>query len=110
MRVRRNDQVLVTHGKDRGKTGRVMSVDLKHQRVIVEGLNLVKRHMKASPNLRQAGIVERAAPLSAAKVKIVCDKCGKATRTSFRVVHVHAPEGDKREKVRVCKQCGQQIG
>lgn len=110
MRIRRNDMVLVTAGKDRGKKGKVLSADPKHGVVVVEAVNLVKRHLKASPNLRQAGIIEKPAPLPVSKVKVICDKCGKPTRTSLKVVHVQDAAGaEKREKVRVCKQCHQQI-
>jgi large subunit ribosomal protein L24 len=97
--VRKNDNVLVTTGKDRGKRGRVLKVLPAKNRVIVEGVNIIKRHTKPNPQRQiKGGLVEREAPLHASNVQVVCPECGKATRIGRRVL------GDGR-KVRICRKC-----
>ncbi|MBI2866785.1 MAG: 50S ribosomal protein L24 [Chloroflexi bacterium] len=100
-KVRKNDQVMVLAGKDRGKQGKVRQVLPRKGLVIVDGVNMVKRHLKRRPNVAQSGIVAREAPLPVAKVGLVCPKCGKPTRVAFTI------EGQA--KVRVCKRCKQEI-
>jgi large subunit ribosomal protein L24 len=100
--IRRNDTVLVIAGKDRGKTGVVRSVLTKKGRVIVDGVNMIKKHQRPSQSQGQivpGGIVTREGPLDASNVMIVCSECGKAARTGARI----RPDG---VKVRVCKRCG----
>jgi len=104
-KVRRNDTVLVLTGKDRGKTGLVRQVIPKKGRVIVEGVNLMKKHQRPT---QQAGvptpgsIVTREAPIHVSNVMVVCKECGRATRTGVRF----RQDG---VKVRVCKRCGADI-
>lgn len=109
LKIRKNDTVAVVRGRDRGKTGKVLSVVTKHGRVVVEGVNIIKRHVKARPDLRQAGIVQQPGPLPVSNVKLVCNKCGKATRVGFQVLRVQEGAAMTRRSVRVCKQCKQQI-
>jgi large subunit ribosomal protein L24 len=97
--IRRNDNVVVMTGKDRGKRGRVLRVLPTVNRVVVEGVNKIKRHTKPNPNRQvQGGVVEREAPLHASNVQIVCPECGEATRIGRRIL------GDGR-KVRICRKC-----
>jgi large subunit ribosomal protein L24 len=97
--IRKNDNVVVTTGKDRGKRGRVVRVVPEKNRVVVEGVNVVKRHTKANPQRNiKGGVVEREAPLHASNVQIVCPECGKPTRIGRKIL------GDGR-KVRVCRKC-----
>ena len=97
--VRKNDNVLETTGKDRGKRGRVLKVLPANNRVVVEGVNRIKRHTKPNPQRQiKGGLVEREAPLHASNVQIVCPECGKATRIGRKVL------GDGR-KVRICRKC-----
>jgi large subunit ribosomal protein L24 len=97
--VRRNDNVVVITGKDRGKRGRVLKVLPEKNRLIIEGVNVIKRHTKPNPGRNiKGGLVEREAPLHASNVQIVCPECGKATRIGRRIL------GDGR-KVRVCRKC-----
>ena len=97
--IRKNDNVVVTTGKDRGKRGRVVRVVPDKNRVIVEGVNLIKRHTKANPQRNiKGGLVEREAPLHASNVQLVCPECGKPTRIGRKIL------GDGR-KVRVCRKC-----
>ena len=101
-RIRKDDEVLVITGKNRGRRGRVLRVLPREERVVVEGVNVVKRHLKARPPVRQAGIVEREAPIHWSNVVLVCPKCHRGVRVGFRV------EEDGR-KVRVCKACGEVV-
>jgi large subunit ribosomal protein L24 len=97
--IRKNDNVLVTTGKDRGKRGRVVRVVPDKNRLIVEGVNIIKRHTKANPQRNiKGGLVEREAPLHASNVQLVCPECGKPTRIGKKIL------GDGR-KVRVCRKC-----
>ena len=97
--VRRNDNVVVVTGKDRGKRGRVLKVLPEKNRLVVEGVNIIKRHTKPNPGRNiKGGLVEREAPLHASNVQVVCPECGKATRIGRKVL------GDGR-KVRICRKC-----
>jgi large subunit ribosomal protein L24 len=104
-RIKKDDTVLVISGKDRGKRGKVESVvreDRREDRVIVAGINIVKRHTKPNPRVMQAGIVEKNAPLFISKVMPVCPSCDKATRVRTSVT----PDG---KKARYCKHCGESM-
>ena len=101
MNVKKNDTVVVLSGKDKGKQGKVMSVDPKAGKVVVEKINMVSRHQKPRKQGEEGGIIQKEAPLYACKVMAVCPKCNKATRVAHKV------EGGK--KVRVCKHCGAEI-
>ena len=100
--LRKNDNVLVITGKDRGKKGRILKVVPSKNgkvRLIVEGVNLIKRHTKPNPGKNiKGGIVEREASLHASNVQLVCPECGKPTRIGRRLL------GDGR-KVRICRKC-----
>jgi len=97
--IRKNDNVLVIGGKDRGKRGRVLKVLPVRNRVIVEGINFVSRHTKPNPGRNvKGGIVKREASLHASNVQLVCPECSRATRVGHRVL------GDGR-KVRICRKC-----
>ncbi len=101
--VKKGDTVEVIAGKNRGKRGKVLKVFPKRARIIVEGVNVVKRHAKPTQKMPQGGIVEKEAKISASKVMLVCPKCGEAVRFG----HDHLPDGTK---VRICRNCGEQIG
>ncbi len=101
MKIRKNDNILVITGKDKGKKGKVRRAYPDEGRVIVDGVNMVKRHTKARAMARQAGVIEREAPLSVSKVMLICNKCNRPTRVGF-----HFTE-DK--KVRVCSSCHEVI-
>jgi large subunit ribosomal protein L24 len=99
--VRRDDQVLVIAGKDRGKRGKVLRVDRERGRVVVEGVNVARRHVKPGPKVLQGGIVEQENPISASAVMVICRSCGKPTRVGHMVV-----DG---KKVRRCVRCGKPL-
>ena len=97
--VRKNDNVLVTTGKDRGKKGRVLKVLPEKNRVVVEGVNVIKRHTKPNPQRNvKGGVVEREAALHASNVQIVCPACGAPTRAGNR-------RQDDGSRVRFCRKC-----
>jgi large subunit ribosomal protein L24 len=97
--IRRNDTVIVIAGRDRGKRGRVLRVVPADNRLLVEGVNIIKRHTRPNPQKNiKGGIVEREAALHASNVQLVCPECGKTTRIGHRILN------DGR-KVRVCRKC-----
>ena len=97
--IRKNDNVLVTTGKDRGKKGRVIRVVPEKNRLIVEGVNLIKRHTRPNPakNIK-GGVVQREAALHASNVQLVCPECGAQTRVGHKVL-------EDGRKVRICRKC-----
>lgn len=101
MKIHKNDQVLIVSGKDRGRKGKVIGAFPKQGRLVIEGINLRKKHMKPKKSGEKGQIVEMPASLNVSDVKLICPKCGKAVRTGYKL------EGKK--KYRVCKKCGQEI-
>ena len=101
-RIKRDDQVLVTAGKERGKQGQVREVFAQQHRVIVQGLNMVKRHQRQRDQQHPGGIIEKEAPIHVSNVKLICRACQKPARVGFRV----RSDG---VKVRVCRSCGEDI-
>ncbi|MBM4451116.1 MAG: 50S ribosomal protein L24 [Chloroflexi bacterium] len=102
MKIRKNDTVLVIAGKDNGKKGKVRRVIPKKDSVIVEGVNMVKRHARARGAARQAGIIELEAPIGMSNVMLVCNKCDKPARIGFRVM-------DDGRRARFCRSCDELI-
>jgi large subunit ribosomal protein L24 len=100
MNIKRDDTVLVIAGKDRGKRGRVREVHPANDKVIIEGVNIVKKHTRGRAGARQAGIIEQEAPMAASKVMVVCPKCNRGTR----IGHSFLANG---QKVRQCRHCGE---
>ncbi len=98
--IRQNDNVVVMTGKDRGKRGRVLQGRCRTKnRLVVEGVNIIKRHTKPNPQRQiKGGVVEREASLHASNVQLVCPECGKPTRIGRKIL------GDGR-KVRICRKC-----
>jgi len=101
MRIKKGDIVLIISGKDRGRKGKVIEAFPKQDRLIVEGINLKKKHMKPKKSGEKGQIVEMPGPLNVSDVKIICSKCGKAVRTGYEL------KGKK--KYRICKKCKQEI-
>ena len=98
MKIRKDDKVVVLSGRDKGKEGKVLSVDPKAGKAIVEGVLVASRHQKPRKQGEEGGIIKRETPIYASKLMLVCPKCGKPTRVG------HKLEGDK--KLRACKKCG----
>lgn len=99
LHIRKNDIVRIMVGKEKGKVGRVLKVDRDAGRVIVEKVNMVKRHAKPGKKNPQGGIIEKEAPLAYSNVMIMCEKCNKPARISLVVE-------ESGEKHRACKRCG----
>jgi large subunit ribosomal protein L24 len=102
-RLRKNDTVMVIKGRDRGKTGKVLRVLPAQGRVVVERLNMVKRHTKPRGAASPGGIVEKEAPLSISNVMVLCDRCNKPVRIGVKF----ATDGSR---TRVCRRCGDTLG
>ena len=102
MKIRKNDTVLVITGKDKGKKGKVRFAYPKDERLLVEGINFIKRHTRARGAVRQAGIIEREAPIHVSNVMLLCNRCNHPTHIGFRYLQ------DGR-KVRICRSCGEVI-
>ncbi len=102
MRLRGDDNVMIVKGRDRGKQGRIQQVIPGKEKVIVEGVNVAFRHMKAQPGVRQAGIIQKEMPINAANVVLICPSCTRPARISYR----RLADGTK---ARVCKSCEEVI-
>ncbi len=103
-KVVKNDTVLVLSGNYRGKTGKVLKVFPKENKVIVEGVNFIKKHMRPTQQFPQGGIFEKEAPIHISNVKVICPKCNRPTRVGIRIL-------EDKSKVRYCKHqdCGEII-
>ena len=98
MKIRTGDTVMVIAGKEKGKSGKVERIQADRNRLVVEGINMVVRHMRPRPDVRQAGRVQKESPIHMSNVMLVCNKCSKPTRV--RTTYL-----DDGKKVRVCLQC-----
>ena len=101
-KIKKDDKVIVIAGKDKGKIGTVLSVDKERQRVVVEKVNIVKKHLRPSVNAPQGGIVEKEAPIHISNVMLICNKCAQPTRVGKKIL-------EDGRKVRVCKKCKEPI-
>lgn len=102
MKIKKGDTVLVVAGKDRGKKGTVRTSFPKNDRVLVDGVNFIKKHARAIREARQAGIIEREASINVSNVMLVCNKCNHPARIGFRLL-------EDGKKVRFCHVCGEVI-
>lgn len=100
--VKKDDTVLVLTGKDRGKKGKVLSVNPSTYQVIVEGVNMSTKHKKPRGRYQQGGIIHQESPVNSSNVMLVCDKCGKPTKVAKKIL-------DNGQKVRSCKHCNEII-
>ncbi|NLH14882.1 MAG: 50S ribosomal protein L24 [Firmicutes bacterium] len=102
MKIKKGDTVVIIAGKDRGKRGKVLRVVPKTGKVIVEGLNIVKKHQRPTQEAPQGGVVETPAPIDRSNVQVVCGSCRKPTRVGVKVA-------DDGERTRICKKCGAEL-
>lgn len=100
--VKKGDKVLVLSGKDKGKKGKVLQVKPNDMKVLVEGVNMVTKHMKPKGRYQQGGIMEQEAPINSSKVMYFCDKCSKPSKIGKKIL-------DNGQKVRFCKKCNEVI-
>jgi len=101
LKFKKGDTVLIKKGKDRGKSGKILKVFPKEMKVLVEGLNLVKKHLKPKRVGEKGKIIEIPAPISWSNLRIICPSCQKPTRVGFRF--------ENKKKVRYCKKCKNKI-
>ncbi|MDI3298966.1 MAG: 50S ribosomal protein L24 [Bacillota bacterium] len=100
--LRKGDTVQVISGKDAGRRGKVLRVIPASRRVVVEGVNIAKKHRKPTPKVMQGGIIEQENPIDASNAMVVCPSCDRPTRVGHRIL-------EDGRKVRVCKRCGEVI-
>jgi large subunit ribosomal protein L24 len=98
--IKKNDKVVVLTGKEKGKIGTVLKVDVEKARVLVEKINMVKKHAKPGGKRAQGGIIEKESPIDVSNLMLVCSKCAEPSRTGRRVL-------EDGTKARVCKKCGE---
>ncbi len=101
MKIHKNDQVLIISGKDRGKTGKVLRAFPKKEAILVEGVNLKKKHIRPKREGEKGQVVHRSAPVPTSNAKLVCPKCKAITKVNYKV--------EKEKKYRICKKCNQEI-
>ena len=103
MHIKKDDMVIVISGKDKGVKGKVVKAMPKDSKVIVEKVNVRKKHQKPTREMQQAGIMDKECPIDASNVLIYCDKCKQGVRTGAKVL-------EDGSKVRYCKKCGETFG
>jgi large subunit ribosomal protein L24 len=101
MKLKKGDTVLIISGKDRGRKGKVLKAFPKGQRILVESINLKKKHVRPKREEEKGQIVQIPAPIHVSNVKLICSKCGKATRIGYKIA--------ENRKYRMCKKCGAEI-
>jgi len=104
MKIKNGDTVLIIAGKDKNKTGKVVEIFPRKNKIMVENLNLVKKHVRAKRSGEKGQRIEVARPIDTSDVKLICPKCKKPTRVGYRMM----AEG-REKKARICKKCGQEI-
>jgi large subunit ribosomal protein L24 len=102
MNIRKNDTVLVIAGKDKGKKGKVRFAYPTEEQLVVDGINFIKKHVRAKKQVRQAGIIEREAPIHVSNVMLLCSRCNHPTRVGFHFL-------EDGRKVRICRSCHEVI-
>ena len=100
--IKKDDKVKVVTGKDSGKVGKVIKIDRKKDRILIENINIVKRHTRPNAQNRQGGIIESEAPIHRSNVMLLCNKC-------IQPVRIKMQQLDDGRKVRVCRKCNEQI-
>lgn len=102
MKVKKGDSVLIIAGKDKGRTGKIMKAFPKDMKILVEGINLKRKHVRPKKEGDKGQVVDMTAPINVSNVKIICSKCGKAVRVAYTI-------DEKGNKKRICKKCKQEI-
>jgi len=101
--IKKGDTVEIIHGKDKGKRGKVLTVLLIDQKAVVEGINLVKKHTRATQENPQGGIINKENPMRISNLRLVCSRCNQLTKIKRSVI------SDSEYRVRICKKCGEII-
>jgi large subunit ribosomal protein L24 len=106
MKIRKNDNVMVISGKDRGKSGKVLGVFPSRNAARVEGLNLRKKHSRSKKQGQKGQIIQVPMPIDASNVMLICPSCNKPRRVTYKIF---SAAGGENKKTRVCKKCGSEI-
>ncbi|MEK7162834.1 MAG: 50S ribosomal protein L24 [Patescibacteria group bacterium] len=101
MKIKKNDTIKIIAGKDRGKSGKVLKVFLEKNKILIEGLNLYKKHVRPKKQGEKGQLVSVPRPINISNVMLICSSCGKTSRISYRF--------DVEKKIRICKKCGASI-
>ncbi len=101
-KIRKGDKVRIIAGKERRKEGKVLGLFPKEEKILIQGLNFVKRHTKPKGEGKPSGIIEKEAPLAISNVVLICPRCNQPTRIGYKIV-------EKGKKLRICKKCGETI-
>jgi len=116
MKIKKGDKVKIISGKDRGKTGKVLQVFIQKNKVSIEGINLLHKHLRARKQGESGQRIQFPAPLAISNIKLLCPKCNKPTRVSFQNVKSEIKDSNTKEgkkvkvqKLRVCKKCKENI-
>jgi len=109
MKIKKGDLVLIVSGKDRGKTGKVLESLPKEEKIMVEGINLKKKHMKPKREGEKGQIVELSFPIPASKTKLICTRCQKPTRVGYIFKEDSLSASKEKKKYRICRKCGKEI-
>ena len=102
MKIRKEDNVLVITGMDKGKKGKIRFVYPRKNRVLIEGVNMIKTHSRARQQVKQAGLIEREAPIALSNIMLICTRCNKPARVGYKIL-------DDGRKVRICRSCKEAI-
>lgn len=100
MKIKKGDTVLIISGKDRGRQGKVLEAFPKEKKIVVEGINIKKKHVRPKRAGEKGQVIQLPAPLDISNVKLICSKCRKATRVGYKII--------ENTKYRICKKCGQE--
>ncbi|PIV45677.1 MAG: 50S ribosomal protein L24 [Candidatus Nealsonbacteria bacterium CG02_land_8_20_14_3_00_34_20] len=106
MKIKKGDQVIVISGDDYTKKGKVLKVFAEKRKILVEGINLVKKNVRPKKQGEKGQIIQMPKPISVSNAKIICPKCGKPTKIGYRII---AKSEKRKAKSRICKKCGQEI-
>jgi len=101
MKIKKGDMVLIISGKDRGKKGKILKTFPAEHKILVEGINLRKKHQRSKKTGEKGQIITLPAPINISNAKLICPKCGKPARIGYKIV--------ENKKYRICKKCGQEI-
>ena len=101
MKIKKDDQVLIISGKDRGKHGKVLGVFPQEEKVVIEGVNIRKKHVKPRKSGEKGQVVQTPGAIALSNVKLLCPKCGQPTRVGYKII--------ENNKYRLCKKCGKEL-
>lgn len=102
LKIKKNDNVEIIAGKEKGKRGKVLLIFPKERQLIVEKLNMVKRHSRPTGQTRQGGIIEKEGKINISNALVICGRCNRGVRTGYKVL-------ESGQKIRICKSCGEEI-